>query len=313
MLSTISGVVEDGLDFIDSGLNKLPLGIGGVVSFLGPKKLKMGMGILSFMGDIDGSLNVLDNIDDVCRFDRTGAGLSGSTLQNNEQTAESKRSGPFVHRRRRRTARRLFEEQNTTAIHELFSEINSQFDWSGTTHCAKIGQVKTPPQTPYEIATWTSCAEYRIRASAISSVLEVPSNIFDDWYTIAEWSSLMIVGGLQYMTTNSTIEDLTYAGYPGTAIMQVTEGAKKMYTGLSNKFSVNTAIDATFASTGIDTQDLKSIVNDLPALQIPKGGSEFRKTLSAVHKKFLTWCKRLQHKPQGYIRRNRVHHGEGCY
>lgn len=270
-ISPITKPISDTLDRIPGAalaMNFVPVGRG----------LKVGMKAISFMGNLDETLDSITNLDCSVLRDETAPsqGATAPTAAPTQSTLQDRNF--FEHRRRRQTVRRRLEEKensNITSVNELFFELQSTLDWSGTTLCAKIGQVETPPQTPYEIAMWTSCAEYRIRAAAISQAIEVPANIFDDWYSVVEWGSLMAIGSLHWWTTNATIEELTQMGYPGNALMQARQGLTAMYSGFTEEFSMNEAIDTTFANTGTDTTDLKNVLQDLPAFELPSGAAEF--------------------------------------
>ena len=275
VFKSIGNLVSPVLKPIAGAVGKLPFGSIGMklaLSRIGLKRIP----IIAFMGNIDDTLDKLTNLD--CSFDKSS---DRHQRAHNAEPTQAPTPGPssLLEHRRRRTSpgRRLLENTTDIGEHEMFMEMRSAFDWSGTTVCAKIGQVDTPPQNPYEIALWTSCVEYRIRAAAISTVIQVPSNIFDDWYSVAEWSARMIMGSLTWWTTNATLEDLTHMGYPAMAIMQVHKGASTFYNSLSDKFSLDEAIDQTFANTGTDTADLKNIVHNLPSVPIPDlhQGSQF--------------------------------------
>lgn len=252
-------------------VDKLPFGVGTIAQSVVLKKVGLGrIPIMTFMGgNVDSVIDKVANLN--CKFSEgrtTGSRYEQATTPPPE-TASQRGDSILLHRRRRSSRRLLEEDETEEDVHRLFMEMQSRFDWSGTTVCAKIGQVQTPPQTPYEIAMWTSCVEYRIRAAAISNVIEVPSYIFDDWYSIAEWGTLLITGGLHYWTTNTTIEQLNHAGYPGNAIMQLHRGASAAYDGFAATFSIDEAIDRTFQHTETDTTSLKNIVHDLPSVTLP--------------------------------------------
>ena len=216
---------------------------------------------------IDSAIKSIENLK--CDFDSDGSNLNGANARPATAPPTPRPESIVVHRRRRRRAVRRRLVENTTTTLDAYRQLQSVFDWSGTTVCAKIGQVDTPPQTPFEIAMWSSCLEYRMRAAAISTVLEVPGNIFDDWYSVAHWSATMIAGSWQLWTSNVTIEQLKEAGYPGTAIMQVHRGLGVFADRFVEEFSMDDALDRTFAGIDVNTSTLKNIVHNLPVISAP--------------------------------------------